>query len=39
VRPFVDPRKDQSNFEWSNFEINLMNLYLFAEGRLRLEDY
>jgi len=38
IRPFIKPLRDKPDFGWSNFHVNLVNLYLFSEGRLRIED-
>ena len=39
IRSFINPQKDKSNFGWSNFHIIFSNLYLYSEGRLRIDDY
>ena len=39
LRSFINVPEDKSNFEWSNFSVNFRNLYLFSEGRLRLDYY
>jgi hypothetical protein len=39
IRPFIELQGDKSKFEWSNFDIIIGNLYMFSEGKLRLDDY
>ena len=39
IHPFIRSQRDKPNFEWSTFQVNLANLYMYSEGRFRMEDY